>query len=498
MEEEGAAVSEGLLVKAFTKRSRDAHRLFQFGLGEWTESSEDEKENAQPSPRKKLKLTLEKLTLEKPKERWQFLSDIAENNLKKKYVPKNTSKATNWAHLNFTQWKSSRNRRFVSDPDKQVPSNLLECATSPGVISKWLALYIAETRKENGDCYPPKSLYALLAGLLRYCQSQNPACLNFLDTSDKRFYVLHNAMDNTFRQLRQSGAGSACKSAEAFSKKEENHLWESGVLGVHSSKVLLHTVFFLNGKNFCLRGGEEHRNLKLSQIKRYTNPDRYVYTENCSKNRAGGISQLRVANKVVPVYALPDVGFRCHVFILDTYFSKLSPEAFQRDTFYLQALSPSSPEKPWFSCTPVGRNTLGKIVKAVCLEGNIPGRKTNHSLRATGASTMFESGVPEKIIQQRTGHRSLEGVRHYEQITAQQQQAVCNILASEKRENFQLSVKKNIMQPSMCMNTPHTMKFACCNVNIYQGTAPPPAHSSGSNQATGMWDGFDIDAFFAD
>ena len=49
--------------------------------------------------------------------------------------------------------------------------------------------------------------------------------------------ILHNAMDNTFRQLRQSGVGSAIKSAEA------KELCESGVLGVHDPKVLLQTDF---------------------------------------------------------------------------------------------------------------------------------------------------------------------------------------------------------------------------------------------------------------
>ena len=58
-----------------------------------------------------------------------------------------------------------------------------------------------------------------------------------------------------------------------------------------------------------------------------------MYTENSSKNRAGGISQLRVTNKVVSVYAIPDMGVRCHVFVLDTYFSKLSQEAFKRIIF---------------------------------------------------------------------------------------------------------------------------------------------------------------------
>ena len=59
-------------------------------------------------------------------------------------------------------------------------------------------------------------------------------------------------------------------------------------------------VLFLNGRNFCLRGGDEHRRLKLSQIKRHSAPDRYVYTENSSKNRSGGMAQMRVAHKVVP------------------------------------------------------------------------------------------------------------------------------------------------------------------------------------------------------
>ena len=86
-----SVVSPGLLVTV-PKRSKDAHCRFKLGLGEWTESSEDEKENDPPAPRKKLKLTLEK-----PKERWHFLTEIAESDLQQKYV------ATKWAHGNFTQ-----------------------------------------------------------------------------------------------------------------------------------------------------------------------------------------------------------------------------------------------------------------------------------------------------------------------------------------------------------------------------------------------------------
>ena len=42
---------------------------------------------------------------------------------------------------------------------------------------------------------------------------------------------------------------------------------------------------------------------------------------------------------------------------------------------------------------------------------------TNHSLRAYDATTLFQEHVPEELIQQKTGHRSL---RQYEYTSALQ------------------------------------------------------------------------------
>ena len=50
----------------------------------------------------------------------------------------------------------------------------------------------------------------------------------------------------------------------------------------------------------------------------------------------------------------------------------------------------------------------------------------------SGTSQLFEAGVPEKLIQQRTGHRSLEALRMYERVTEQQELAVSKILSGEK------------------------------------------------------------------
>ena len=61
-------------------------------------------------------------------------------------------------------------------------------------------------------------------------------------------------------------------------------------LGSDSPKSLLRTVFYQNGENLCLRGRSEHRNLKLSQLQRRSDPNQYIYTENGLKNRSGRLN----------------------------------------------------------------------------------------------------------------------------------------------------------------------------------------------------------------
>ena len=102
------------------------------------------------------------------------------------------------------------------------------------------------------------------------------------------------------------------------------------------------------------------------------------------------------------------------IYILDRYISKLPPN---NNLFYL--LPWTRPQNLMNSHGIVqGKNTLeggGEL----CQLANVGGNKTNHSLRATGATSLYEKGVPEKIIQERTGHRSLEALRVYDHTNAE-------------------------------------------------------------------------------
>ena len=140
---------------------------------------------------------------------------------------------------------------------------------------------------------------------------------------------------------------------------------------------------------------------------------------------------MRVENKVVPSYAVPEAGERCHVALLDLYLSKIPSDALQKDNFYLCPLQkkPDNPGAPWFSSMQVGINTMNDMLKKMCDQPGIEHR-SNHSLRATGASEMFQANLPEHVIQSRTGHLSLKALRTYERVTEEQQKEACKILTA--------------------------------------------------------------------
>ena len=159
----------------------------------------------------------------------------------------------------------------------------------------------------------------------------NPDCPNFLNKQDSRFRQLQHTLDAVFHKLHSEGIGVQVKHAEVLTKEDEAKLWNSGVMSATSPKSLQNAAFYVIGKMFTLRGGVEHRSLKLSHIKRNTNPDHYVYYENVSKNMNGSFKQIHLKRKVVPVYACPEVGERCPVYILDKYIGKLPSSAVAKD-----------------------------------------------------------------------------------------------------------------------------------------------------------------------
>ena len=95
---------------------------------------------------------------------------------------------------------------------------------------------------------------------------------------------------------------------------------------------------------------------------------------------------------------MPENNAKCLVFLLDLYLSKLPEYAFKEDVLFLKAKqkAPSDNDQAWYEKAPIGKNTLSKMVKEMCCDAGIDG-KTNHSMRATGATMLFQNEIPERL-----------------------------------------------------------------------------------------------------
>lgn len=132
---------------------------------------------------------------------------------------------------------------------------------------------------------------------------------------------------------------------EFVTAEEERKFWEMNLLGTSSAKSLLYTV------HICHEEAVKH--------------------EPC----------------LVEIYRL--------------YIGLVEVFAKNGNAFYYKA----SKAKFGFEKVPVGINTLNKVLPDLCEAAGVK-RKTAHCLRVTCASSLFNAGVEEKLIRERTGHRS--------------------------------------------------------------------------------------------
>ncbi len=246
--------------------------------------------------------------------------------ISKGFVLPNTLKSTAWAVGVFLEWRAERNRKAALTPEtgsrEECPEDLLDNPDTQK-LNYWLSRFVTEVRRQDGQPYPPRSVHQILAGLQRKMLEKQPDAPKLLDSKEPAFSVLHRTCDTVYRNLHSQGIGTAVRHTPTFTPEEESKLRTTDTIGCTTPKNLQRVVFFFIGKRFCVRGGEEQRRLGPSQFLRTEDPDCYTYIEHGSKNRSGGLAQLRVENKCVPCYAVLEKSLECLVFLLDFYLSKL-------------------------------------------------------------------------------------------------------------------------------------------------------------------------------
>ena len=219
-----------------------------------------------------------------------------------------------------------------------------------------------------------------------------------------RFSTFRRALDAEMREATKLGITQETKMAprQDVTVEEETKLWELQLLGDNSAESLVNTLYFYNGKLFGLRSNE-HRMLRVCNFKVLNNL--IIFDESVSKTFHGGLKDLKKEPRFIKheCHKVGEFHIPCLQSMYSLYLDKVKDIARIVEAFYLR---PKRDRSMGYEKSAIGLCSLNKILPdKLCAKAGLP-RKTSHCLRITCATALFQNGVEEKIIRERTGHTS--------------------------------------------------------------------------------------------
>jgi hypothetical protein len=173
------------------------------------------------------------------------------------------------------------------------------------------------------------------------------------------------------------------------------------------------------------------------------------FQERQTKTRQG--TNPRDVRVVKPkMWANVDDPARCPVNIYKIYASH-RPVDYSKptDPFYIATHTKQAVMRPgeqWFKRQPIGENKLTSIMKNMAKSAGLSDSKklTNHSARKHLVQKLSENQVPANQIMQITGHRNIQSINNYSNISEIQHKAISGILTSNTPRPYnQLSLHQH-------------------------------------------------------
>ncbi len=347
----------------------------------------------------------------KPLEKKEFqfkklTKESALEELSKKTFCASTDCKIDWAVGLFKAWRQHRLRTDVVEVFQIGWCDIDADDLNAEHLSFCLCCFVNEVRCQNGKEFPGKSLYKLVI-LIQFYLERKGVFWKLIDGPE--FKRVKFTLDNLMKK-RASEPGFERQGAEAIPVESEEEMWKNGILGEENPIQLRHTVMYLLGLSFALQGGEEHQNLCAPgfnpqiTVQKGKGHKFLLYQEDQkSKTNQGRISHRKYQPQTTRIYENSENSDRCPVRLFEKYTSLLP--AGKTNAFYKKEICDCkrSP-KQWYVDKPIGINSLRPVVKSLCSKVGLSGKFTNHSLRVSTATRLYQKGVDEQTIKQFTGH----------------------------------------------------------------------------------------------
>ena len=186
--------------------------------------------------------------------------------------------------------------------------------------------------------------------------------------------------------------------------------------------------------HFGFRARDESRKLKWGDIKvdKDAKGDEMLVwnKERGTKTRTG--EKAKDEKRKFPPIATATGSSRCPVKLFEMFECYRSDAMKQPGSpFFLAIKRNLTPaDAVWYYDPPLGKNKIGEILtkaRAILDTNQSAGKISNHSVRKTTVTRLFDNDVDPIFVSQLTGHKRLESLNSYYRASKVQQQQMSNI-----------------------------------------------------------------------
>ncbi|XP_001641993.2 uncharacterized protein LOC5522246 [Nematostella vectensis] len=271
-----------------------------------------------------------------------------------------------------------------------LPADFEYCSAEE--LSSWLLKFYRDGRRKDGIEWKPSSLKIIRFAINLHLKSQ-PFNRTISITRDEQFREANSIINERQKELQQlgldaTGTRESKESAKPLTSDDIRQLWNRGVIGIDNPRALHRFAFMIVAINFGITARIGLHLLKPSMFK--FDVDKNSGLPYVQYNPRGqGADQNKKATKANRrLFGIPG-SRQCPVAALKLYIQKRNDEG--TEAFFHTPNRHFKETGVWYTPQPTGKNTLGRLMKDIAAEGNLPHPYTNHSLRYTSPFVLFQA-----------------------------------------------------------------------------------------------------------
>lgn len=353
-------------------------------------------------------------------------SDLGQEQLDEieaKAQAKNTKRATEWGLKKFFTWSD---KRKISVDLKTI---------APKELNEVLRKFYAEVKTEKGQPLSPSALTGIRAAIHRHITSA-PLSRNVNILQDS-YFMSANKMFEAKAKLFTKENNKKPKHKQSIDSGDMEKLNKYFLEGQNKDGVwkdpekLTEFVWFSLCYHFGRRGREGWRELTKDSFEIKTDDVgarcvKEKLTEQ-TKNHQGGSRQSDQLYDDVRMYETSNALDPVAAF--EFYLSKTHPQC--EVLFQTPNKQATSGINYWYKKEPLGKNTISKMMERISVKAELSERYTNHCVRASTITKLYQGGVDAKKICAITKHKDERSLTHYINQTTSAQKRECSSILTE-------------------------------------------------------------------